>query len=224
MTKTKFIESLVQELSLKHMLKHPFYQRWTMGELTTKDMQVYSQQYFQHVDAFPRYVSATHSQCKDIKARQVLLENLIEEERGEKNHPELWMQFAKAMGASRESVVNADVLPETRALVDTFMNLSRSSYAEGLGALYAYEHQIPEVSATKIEGLKKFYGLDHAQAKPGLEFFEVHLEADKWHSEVNAQLMDELSDEDKKKATHAAKSATDALWKFLDGVNRVTAR
>ena len=38
------------------------------------------------------------------KTRQLLLENLNEEEKGKENHPELWMRFAEGMGNSRNDV------------------------------------------------------------------------------------------------------------------------
>ena len=43
--------------------------------------------------AFP--VSAVRGQCDDLEARQLLLENLVEEEQGPDNHPEL-IRFAEA--------------------------------------------------------------------------------------------------------------------------------
>ena len=40
----------------------------------------YAEQYYQHVKAFPRYISATHSICEDLEKRRILLENLQDEE------------------------------------------------------------------------------------------------------------------------------------------------
>jgi pyrroloquinoline-quinone synthase len=57
-------------------------------------LQIYAQEYYGHVSAFPRYISSIHSLCEKIEDRQVLLENLIDEEQGSENHPELWMQFS----------------------------------------------------------------------------------------------------------------------------------
>ena len=51
-------------------------------------------------------------------------------------------------------------------------------YAEGLASLYTYERQIPEIAETKIQGLKKFYGVN---SKEGLEFFQAHKSADVIH-------------------------------------------
>src|SRR6185437_8543572 len=155
----KFANSLVAHLSDKHLLKHEFYQAWSAGTVPIETLRLYAEQYYQHVRAFPRYLSATHSNCEDITARQFLLENLNDEEKGSENHPELWKRFAEGIGASRESLETSQPMPETKALVDTFLDASRKSYAEGLGALFAYEHQIPEIATFKIDALKKHYSV-----------------------------------------------------------------
>ena len=216
----KFTTILISRLSDKHLLKHEFYQAWSAGTIKRETLQLYAEQYYHHVKAFPRYLSATHSQCDDITSRQVLLENLIEEERGPDNHPELWLQFAEGMGATRTGVQQATLLPETQDLVSTFIQSSQRSYAEGLGTLFAYEHQIPEIATFKIEALKKHYCVD---CESTLKFFEVHREADVYHTEALSQLLDKLSPEDQAKAELAAKVAADRLWKFLDGIQNTAA-
>ena len=212
-----FSNSLVSRLSEKNLLKHELYQAWSAGTVSMETLRLYAGQYYHHVKAFPRYVSATHSNCDQIKARQVLLENLNDEESGTENHPELWLRFAEGLGASRSQVESADWLPETRALVDTFFQCVRSSYAEGLGALFAYEHQIPEIAAFKMEALQKHYGIHEAAP---LSFFETHRQADVFHTQALSQLLDDLSDVEKQKAEESARKVSDHLWKFLDGIQR----
>ena len=215
-----FLAKLNQQLDAKHLLEHGFYKHyWNEGKLNQEYLGFYATQYFHHVDAFPRYVSATHANCDHLPTRQILLENLIDEEQGEENHPELWLRFGEAVGQSRDSIKNANLLPETKELVETFMSLAKSSYAEGLGALYAYERQVPEVAKSKIKGLKDFYGIEAAEA---IKFFKVHIEVDEWHSQETAALMEALSSEEKMKASVAANRAADALWNFLSGVQRET--
>src|SRR5882724_10537302 len=96
------------------MLDHPFYQLWAEGKLTQSTLAEYAKQYYAHVAAFPTYVSSVHSRCDDLEVRQLLLENLIEEERGADNHPELWLRFAEGLGVTREEVKTAELLPATR--------------------------------------------------------------------------------------------------------------
>ena len=106
-----FASALVEELAPLHLLKHPFYQAWSMGKLTVEDLQVYARQYYAHVNAFPRYVSATHANCDHLPSRQVLLDNLMDEERGPENHPELWLRFVEGLGDDRKAAENETQLP-----------------------------------------------------------------------------------------------------------------
>ena len=213
----KFTQILTQQLSEKNLLKHPFYQAWSDGSIPVETLRHYARQYFHHVRLFPRYLSATHSYCDDLKIRQVLLENLIDEERGDENHPELWLRFAEALGETRANTESEPALPATQALVDTFMEMARSSYEEGLGALFAYEHQIPEIARFKLDALKNLYGI---REERGLAFFEVHLKADVYHTEALSQALERLSPEQQKKAAQASKMAAAKLWGFLDEIQQ----
>jgi pyrroloquinoline-quinone synthase len=211
------LRALIEERSL---LKHPFYQAWQAGELTLDHLQGYASQYYHHVLAFPQYVSAAHAICPDQGERQELLENLIEEERGEENHPELWLRFGEAVGAGRDGVAAAEPLPETTRLVELFRDVTmRRSFPEACAALYVYESQVPDVARTKIDGLKRFYGVDDER---GLRFFEVHIGADEIHAEVGAGMVRRHTvDEASRAAVIAtATECRDALWGFLDGCYR----
>ena len=146
------------------MLKHPFYQAWTEGRLPLDTLRDYARQYFHHVEAFPRAVSAVHSACPDRDGRRMLAENLAEEEgidSGKQDHASLWLMFACGLGESEQSVRAQSLNAETQGLIDTFRKLSRQSYAAGLGALYAYESQFPGVASAKIEGLVDRYGVTY---------------------------------------------------------------
>ena len=215
-----FIDQLDQKIQEKHLLNHPFYETWNAGKLSHEAIKEYSAQYFKHVSSFPRYLSSIHSNCDDLKTRQMLLDNLIDEERGSENHPELWMRFAESMGNSRKSVENKKAMKEIEELVATFYSLSKSEqYHVGLAALYCYESMQPEISETKKDGLQKFYGIKDEKA---LKFFTVHMHADKWHREVVRNLLAELSDTKEKQGEilAAVDSALLVLNNFLSGMER----
>ena len=134
-----FLDKLHQELDKYHLLKTPFYQKWSAGELSKATLQMYAKEYYHHVAAFPRYISAIHTQCDSLPVRQILLGNLIEEEQGEENHPELWTRFATGLGCPRNEVGLNPELQATKDLVDGYFELAGTNFATGLGALYAYE-------------------------------------------------------------------------------------
>lgn len=209
-----------EAIAASAMLSHPFYEAWNRGELDRQTLGQYARQYYAQVRAFPAYVSAVHSQFpQDLEARKLLLENLIEEEAGDDNHPELWLRFAEGLGEDRAAVEEAELLPETRDSVERLIALTRQGPIEGLAALYAYESQIPEVAKTKREGLSAFYGLDDARSTA---FFSVHEQADIAHSQAEAELLARLCDspEKEEQAVAAAAEGARALWTFLDGVER----
>ena len=210
-----FSKRLNRKLDEFHLLKHPFYKSWNEGKLNREIIKDYAEQYFHHVKAFPRYISATHSICHDIEKRKILLENLQDEEKKGAEHPKLWKNFAIAMGADKKKIENVKQYSFTKNLIKNFFKNGRSSYAEGLGSLYTYERQVPEIAETKIRGLKRFYGVN---SKKGLEFFEVHKAADVHHRKACEKLLDRLSVKEQKKAEKAALSTAKYLWNFLSGI------
>ena len=210
-----FSKELNKKLDEYHLLNHPFYKSWNEGKLTREIIKDYAEQYYQHVKAFPRYISATHSLCEDLDKRKILLENLQDEEKDGADHPKLWKNFALAIGADAEKIENVKKEKFTSELIDNFFKNGRSSYAEGLASLYTYESQIPEIAETKIRGLKNHYGVT---SKEGLEFFEVHKAAGVYHRLACEKLLDAMSKEEQEEAEKSALSTAKYLWNFLTGI------
>ena len=210
-----FSKELNKKLDEYHLLNHPFYKYWNEGKLNKEIIKDYAEQYYQHVKAFPRYISATHSLCEDLDKRKILLENLQDEEKDGEDHPRLWKDFAIAIGANSKKIDAVKKEKFTEDLIDNFFKNGRSSYAEGLASLYTYERQIPEIAETKIKGLKNHYGVT---SKKGLKFFEVHKAADVYHREACERLLDLMSKEEQEKAEKSALSTAKYLWNFLTGM------
>ncbi len=211
------IDRLIEERSL---LKHPFYQAWQRGELSLEALRGYARQYSHFIRALPTYVSGTHASCDDLSARRQLLENLVEEEGGDDNLMELWLRFGEAVGVAREEVLAAEPLPETAELVGTYRRITKEGpFVRGIAALYAYEAQIPAVAATKLDGLKRFYGID---GRPGTEHFARHGRLDVKHSAFAREMVAAYArgPEAEEAAVSALDEASRALWGFLDGVQR----
>jgi pyrroloquinoline-quinone synthase len=204
-----------------HLLKHPFYKAWMEGTLSQETLKDYAQQYYYHVDRFPRYLSAIHSNCEDSGWRNELLLNLNDEvgTHSGVSHPELWLRFAEGLGVKREETLTASPRRAIQNVTSTFLGYAQSSFHEGLGALYAYESQIPEIATSKIQGLKQHYGIESSRA---LSFFKVHEVADVEHRQVVLKMLEALPLEEKKQAAHAARQAATALWSFLTDVVEVS--
>jgi len=220
MTITTVSSQIDSKVAERAMLSHPFYQAWTEGRLPLDTLRAYSRQYFHHVDAFPRAVSAVHTACPDRDGRRMLAENLAEEEgieAGKQDHASLWLMFACGLGEDEVAVRSQKLNAETLGLIDTFRKLSHRSYASGLGALYAYESQFPAVASAKIEGLIERYDVKDEET---LGFFRVHESADVEHSRVCRELLDRLPESERAEAVAAGEELAGALWNFLSGVER----
>ena len=154
------------------------------------------------------------AESEDASIRRHILENLNDEEGVgyPASHPELWVQFAEGMGCTRAEVINAKARPAIAKVKETFFRHARSSFAEGLGALYAYESQVPEIATSKIEGLIKNYGITDEAT---LQFFKVHQTADVEHRHVVRTIIDSLPLAERRLAEAAAEDAAQSLWDFL---------
>ena|SRR5438477_5640453 len=213
------LDKIDNDIAEKHLLKHPFYLAWTRGELSKEALADYARQYYHHVAAFPTYLSAVHAKCEDQVTRKQLLSNLIDEEAGSPNHPDLWLKFAKSLGVSDIDAQNTEKWLETKNLIDAFRSVcGNGSTAEGLAALYAYESQIPAICESKIDGLKKHYGFNNPKA---YEYFSVHIEADREHSAAERKMLGAYIENHNFESVKASVTRVlDALWQMLSGVCR----
>src|SRR5919109_461838 len=119
----RHLNKIDKEIEDKHLLKHPFYVAWTRGELSKDALADYARQYYHHVAAFPTYLSAVHANCDDQATRKQILSNLIDEEAGSPNHPELWKQFANALGVEDVDLAKTEKEPETKNLIEAFRSV-----------------------------------------------------------------------------------------------------
>jgi pyrroloquinoline-quinone synthase len=215
----RYLDKIDNDIEAKHLLKHPFYLAWTRGELSREALTDYAKQYYHHVVAFPTYLSAVHANCDDQATRKQLLSNLVDEEASSPNHPELWRQFAEGLGVEDLDLAKIEKRPETKNLIDTFRSVCRDgSTAEGLAALYAYESQVPTICESKIDGLKRHYGIIDPKH---YEYFSVHIGADREHSAAEHTMLDAyIGNYNIDKVRGAAQRVLDALWEMLSGVCR----
>ncbi len=169
---TAFQHELDSRIGRHDLLTHPFYRAWSCGELTHEDLRAYAMQYFHHVAAFPDYLEMF--ELRPELAGE-LAQAVAENRAGEDGHAELWLDFAEGMGADRAIVAEGKPLSEIQELIETFQSIAREgSPAEALAAFYAYESQVPRISAEKARGLTEMYGADAKTCG----YFTLHQTAD----------------------------------------------
>lgn len=209
-----FLESLDALIESKHMLKTPFYQAWSCGHLSKECLQGYAKDYYHHVKEFSTYLSGLHAHTEDVHTRKELLNNLIEEEAGHPNHPDLWKSFCLHLGVTEEELNSARPSNEMQHVISTFRTKTqKGSVAEGIAALYAYESQIPAICVSKIEGLKTHYKM---MSPEQWHYFTIHIEADKEHAHVERNLLiKHVCEKNISAVMKAAETVLDSLWNFL---------
>jgi pyrroloquinoline-quinone synthase len=221
MKNSQLLDKIDAAIAGKNLLNHPFYQDWQMGKLSREALQLYAAQYYRHVEAFPKHLRVLAARTEG-PIRSIVMENLAEEENPTGSHPKLWRDFAAALGVNEEDITACPSLPGTQAVVETFREIMGDRpVAEAVAALYAYEAQVPEIATTKIDGLKKFYGVDSPKA---LAYFEVHEEADKVHRQAWRGWLEEHADADETEILATTNEALNALWGALDAVHRKQAK
>jgi pyrroloquinoline-quinone synthase len=188
-----------------NVLQHPFYLRWSAGELSREELASYAGQYRHATEAIARLSRQTADAAPD-EERPALLRHAAEEA----DHVALWDGFTEAVGGE----IGAEPTPETRECVAEWT--SDGALLPSMVRLYAIESGQPAISRTKREGLAAHYGIGDG---PGNEYFRLHEKADVHHAAEGRSLIEQhLADADPDALAAAAEAAFKANWRLLDGV------
>ena len=208
------------------VLEHPFYERWSAGELGSAELARYAGEYAHAVRALAgasERAAARAGEWPGATREQAGLRRHAEEEAA---HVALWEQFERACAAAADAP-GADVpagergpLPQTRACVQAWQ--AGEDLLEHLAVLYAVEAGQPQISATKLKGLVEHYGFQHEG--PATEYFRVHELRDVEHAGEARRLIGELlagaddTDGCGGRMVARAEGALRGNWLLLDGV------
>lgn len=185
------------------VLQHPFYQRWSDGDLTAEELARYSGQYRHAVEA----IAALSNAAAEALPERSELRSHAAEERG---HVRLWDGFVEAVGGD----AGAEPTPETADCATTWA--ADGDALELLARLYAVEASQPAISRTKRAGLIERYGFTEGA---GTAYFKVHEGRDVEHAAEVRELIEDLAtDADADRLAAAAERAYEANWRLLDGV------
>jgi len=202
------VQRIDSEIESRSLLKHSFYQMWSEGKLTIDHLQGYSMEYFQLVKAIPKIVEG-------IAARMTDNEDIANNAKEEAGHVEPWVRFATALGVSRYDLVDYAGTTGTNAAVARMLDLANASLEEAVAAMYAYEMELPKISRSKIDGLKKFYGMSSEDAT---KYFEMHEEADLRHAQAWREILNKIPAGKQEAAFAAAVESLKAQNMLLDSV------
>lgn len=212
-----------------NVLEHPFYQRWSAGQLSDQELGVYAGQYRHAVLAL-----AQASRLAAAKAPAECAGGLERHAAEEAGHVALWDQFAHAATTSSQGARTEHAVTQQGAPVGTAEPLAGTEQCarawvageetlEHLAVLYAIEAGQPAISKTKLEGLVEHYG--YSEEGPATEYFRLHATLDVEHARQAAELIERLMGEGdadaQDRADRMVACAEDALranWALLDSV------
>lgn len=166
------VQAAGQDLRL---LDHPFYRRWSAGEVTLDELASYAGQYRHFEVVLPRLLTQITEAVADTDVGALVARNLRDEAGSTPTHVELFDQFLAGVGGTRD----APASPATAELVNTYHEAAAAGPRACLAAIAAYEIQASAVASTKAAGLRHRYGLDDQTVM----FWDVHAELDAQHAE-----------------------------------------
>ncbi len=174
--------------------------------LSRESLSGYSKEYFQLVKAVPTFVGmimehASHG--KDIIAAN---------QKEESEHIKPWMKFADSVGVSQPELEEYAGLEKTRQAVSNLSKLM-TTFEGGAAAMYALEQEIPKISLSKIDGLRKFYNITTDDA---IEYFRLHTEADIRHAALWRQILEKTPIENEDELFSIANKSVFAQNMLLD--------
>ena len=207
----KLVKMIDKEIQNRSLLKHPFYQMWSKGELNLDHLQGYSKEYFSLVKTIPKMVGNIASLSINSESRQAIEEN----RREESEHIRLWKKFVLKLGVPEEVLFTYNGATSTNIAVSRLKKITTNSFEEGICSMYAYEMELPKISRSKIDGLELFYNINDDDA---LEYFRTHEEVDVRHAQVWRDLIDGIPRSRHKTALNAAIESLKAQNELLDSV------
>ena len=194
-----------------NVLEHPFYQRWSAGELTKHELAHYAGEYHHAVVA----LAAASQNCAELVDPQLekdLRKDLDAHAREEQSHIALWEDFTRAVGGETAHDPN----PQTLQCAREWVGDGERPLLDSLVALYAIESGQPAIAATKRAGLKAHYGIDEG---PATAYFDLHEHLDVKHAQAARGLIEErLAGADEQRLLDRAERVLRANWTLLDGV------
>ncbi len=198
------IDKIIEDQSL---LKHKFYVMWNEGKLSIESLNGYSKEYFQLVKSVPSYVGAVLENSPN-EMHRMITQNMEEE----KEHIAPWMKFANSLGVSNEELDHYSGLDKTRKAMHDLSYLM-NTFEGGAAAMYALEQEIPKISLSKIDGLRKFYGISDDDA---IEYFRLHAEADIRHAALWRRVLQNTSASKEDELLEIAQKSVGAQNLLLD--------
>lgn len=175
------IKIMDDQISKRSLLNHRFYILWREGKLTINHLRSYSKEYFQLVKAVPELVDNILENLENYDPRNQYVKAVKNTQYEEYQHIEPWIKFAQSLGIEKQELLKYEGNNEVNLAIENLKESCLSSIVEGASTMYSFEKELPQISKTKIEGLKKFYNIFSHE---DITYFKIHQTADIEHARL----------------------------------------
>lgn len=207
------VSAIEAEVQKRSLLQHPFYKAWSAGKLTKEQLAGYAKEYYYAAKHVPRVMEAIRGNLpKSVSPRT--RETFAKQAEEEREHIELWERFASSLGITEGELEAYEPTETVKEAVASIIDAAEEGFEEGVAAMYAFECDLPAISQSKIDGLRKFYGLKSEDAHA---YFEEHLREEQ-HLCFWRDLLRKFDAKKMPSALTAAKATVGAQNRVLDGV------
>ena len=180
----EFVDEIKKEIAVfpKLRINHPFVKAVCDGTATMDQIRTWAVQDYQFRCAVPRIALLRYVACSDPEFAPKLFEVAEEETRGllpgSSGHPDMFVEFAEAIGLTRADLENAALLPATAAhLYFAELVIHTHPWFVVMAAQVGAEGTFGPAAAALGKGLMESYGM----TPESVRFFTVHVEADEEH-------------------------------------------
>jgi pyrroloquinoline-quinone synthase len=187
LTSAEWVRQMKAEIAAhpKQRVNHPFVRAVCAGTATLDQIRAWALQDYQFRSAVPRIAMLRYLACTDPEIATRLYEVVEEETRGllpgSAGHADMFLEFADAIGLSREQLASALLRPATAAhLYYAELIIHTLPWFVMMAAQMGAEGTFPPAMAALGKGLIEQYGM----ARESVRFFTVHVEADEDHGQL----------------------------------------
>ena len=197
MTPEEFV-GLIRDECMKPgmgMYNHPFVQGLEDGSVTIPQLQIFTEQFYLHISKMLPWIGAIYVRCPHEEVRTALVKNIAEECTGfESNtaaHPELLLDFAKALDSDVDEIKNGIQLPAGRRITEyfEFMGLCREWFVPLSAIGIGLESFVPDTFTRMVAALKTNYGMTDEQ----VIFWSMHILADQDHGDEGIEMVSDFA-------------------------------
>lgn len=187
----EFVRQLKEDISKSPKLRvnHPFVRAVSAGTASMDEIRRWAVQDYQFRSAVPRIAMLRYLACTDPEFAARLYEVVEDETRGMRagsvGHPDMFVEFAEAIGLSRKELESAPLLPATAAhLYYAELIIHTLPWFVVMAAQIGAEGTFPPAVAALGQGFIKRYGM----SPQSVRFFTVHFEADEDHGTLAEEI------------------------------------